>query len=154
MAAIEYLINHLGSWTGVNRLWLDPEDEADVSAATAALSPVARESFVIFAYTWGFQGQAQEGLLLLSQDSQGRSVQAVWIDSWHMGDKFMICQGSPDDEGLISLKGSYAAPPGPDWGWRIVIDTNTTHALKMLMYNISPEGDEMLAVEAEYTRQS
>lgn len=153
MAAPKNLFQMRGSWTGTNRLWLDPESEAEVSASTAALSTVAREKFFIFAYTWGYQGQAQEGLLLLSQDNQDQDIEAVWIDSWHMGDKFMICRGREEDR-IISLKGSYAAPPGPDWGWRIAIDGRELNALKLLMFNITPEGEEMPAVQADYTRHS
>lgn len=152
MSAPAILINHLGFWTGHNQLWLDPEGEPETSASTAALSFTARENFVIFAYTWGYRDQTQEGLLLLSQNSQDDSVKAVWIDSWHMGDQFMVCQGPVDDKGLISLRGSYSAPPGPDWGWRMVVDTSAFAELRLKMFNITPEGQEMLAVEAIYKR--
>jgi hypothetical protein len=47
-------------------------------------------------------------------------VLAAWTDSWHMDHKLMVCRGDIDATSL-RLLGTYAAPPGPDWGWRIVI---------------------------------
>jgi hypothetical protein len=48
--------------------------------------------------------------------------------------------------------GSYAAPPGPDWGWRIEIAAEQCKALRLVMFNIWPDGKEELAVEAAYVR--
>jgi len=45
-------------------------------------------------------------------------------------------------------RGSYAAPPGPDWGWRTVIEIPDDDSFRMVMYNVSPEGKEELAVNA------
>ena len=56
-------------------------------------------------------------------------------------------------EGSVSIQGSYAAPPGPDWGWRILIEPRQADSFWMVMYNISPEGREALAVEATYARR-
>ena len=51
----------------------------------------------------------------------------------------------------LAVKGTYAAPPGPDWGWRIEI-TPDEGTLRVVMFNIWPEGKEALAVETVYTR--
>jgi hypothetical protein len=52
----------------------------------------------------------------------------------------------------IDVRGSYAAPPGPNWGWRTVIETPDDDSLRIVMYNVSPEGKEDLAVDAVYRR--
>ncbi len=70
----------------------------------------------------------------------------------HMSDKFMICQGAAEPDGAIVVRGSYAAPPGPDWGWRMVIGPGDGDTFRLIMYNISPDGQEDLAVEASYTK--
>ena len=70
-----------------------------------------------------------------------------------MGDKLMVCVGSIDSSGPISVHGSYAAAHGPDWGWRTTV-TAEARRLKVVMHNITPEGREELAVEAEYERLS
>jgi hypothetical protein len=74
-----------------------------------------------------------------------------WIDSWHMGPAVMACYGSVSATPL-SVRGSYSAPPGPDWGWRIDLATDGRDTLAVTMYNISPTGKEELAVEATYGR--
>jgi hypothetical protein len=84
--------------------------------------------------------------------SEPSDVDVVWVDSWHMGSKFMLCRGEEASEGNISALGSYAAPPGPDWGWRIVLSASTTDEVRILMYNITPEGQEALAVDSKYSR--
>jgi hypothetical protein len=52
----------------------------------------------------------------------------------------------------LSVAGTYAAPPGPDWGWRITIEPQSPAAFRLRMYNISPAGPSDLAVEAIYAR--
>ena len=60
----------------------------------------------------------------------------------------MNCTGSATD-GTIALRGSYAAPPGPDWGWRIEI---ATEPLRIKHTNIFPGGEEGPAAEGVYSR--
>ena len=50
------------------------------------------------------------------------------------------------------MRGSYAAPPGPDWGWRIAIRPGDGSALAIVMHNVTPGGEEAVAVEATYKR--
>lgn len=82
------------------------------------------------------------------------SVTAVWVDSWHVGDKFMICRGVTEGDGAISVRGSYGVSSGPDWGWRTVVGRGDDGSFRMVMYNVSPDGKEELAVEAIYTETS
>jgi hypothetical protein len=103
-------------------------------------------------YTWSHEEVAQEGLILLGYDDKQEIATAAWVDSWHMSSKIMSCQGTIDAQGAIDLRGSYEAPPGPDWGWRIVITPKAGKELQMVMYNITPEGAEDLAVKADYKR--
>ena len=143
----------VGDWTGNNLLrlsWLNPPDSfspSDLKVATAA-----RGKFIAFTYTWSHEGAPQEGLILLGHDRGDGVATAAWVDSWHMSGKVMSCRGEIDQEGVISLRGSYEAPPGPDWGWRIVITPDAGRELRLIMYNCSPEGAEELAVRADYRR--
>ena len=80
-------------------------------------------------------------------------VEVVWVDSWHTSSKFMLFRGEDDKEGLVAVHGTYSAPPGPDWGWRIVLGADSANEVHILMYNITPDGQEALAVEARYVRE-
>jgi hypothetical protein len=46
-----------------------------------------------------------------------------------------------------------ARAPGPDWGWRIVLEASRDGGLRLLMYNRTPESEEVPAVEAICARR-
>ncbi|MBX3050922.1 MAG: DUF1579 family protein [Caldilineaceae bacterium] len=140
----------LGQWRGENRLWLDPDNPPALSETTALVESIAQDKFVTLRYTWADDGNPQDGLLLLGAESDDGSVQAVWVDSWHMDRVQMQFWGAVGPDGVVSVAGSYAAPPGPDWGWRIVIEPRQGDSFRLLMYNVTPEEEEQLAVEAVY----
>ena len=143
----------IGTWRGTNHLWLSPGEPVRKSESRAEITTVAQEQFADIRYTWADKGKPQEGRLIIGQETEHEIVRAVWLDSWHMMDKFMICEGSIMAEGTVSVKGSYAAPPGPDWGWQIDIEPQENDSFRFAMHNISPEGEKMLAVEVIYSRQ-
>jgi hypothetical protein len=55
---------------------------------------------------------------------------------------------------FLAATGRYAAPPGPDWGWRIELVGEGPDVLVLRMLNITPDGEEALAVEARLTPRS
>ena len=148
MSAPESLRTSIGAWTGTNRLFL-PEEPIRDSPSNASVSLAARGKFSSIAYTWDFEGEAQEGMLLIGY--AGEVVTAVFVDSWHMGDKLMLCQGQVGANETIDVRGSYAVEGSPDWGWRIVVEPGD-NVLRVTMYNVTPDGDEVLGVEASYSR--
>ena len=153
MSALVEITGLLGKWQGTNNLWLSPEDPVRKSVSDAEIKTTAQDQFTEIRYTWTFEGVTQEGRLILGKEVGTGRVRAAWFDTWHMRDQFMVCEGASEEKGTVWVAGSYAAPPGPDWGWRITIEQREGSVLNFLMHNISPEGEEMLAVEAKYTRQ-
>jgi hypothetical protein len=143
-----------GKWKGTNKLWLDPAAPAKESESELEISLAINGRFTRLVYGWAYEGETQEGLLLVGSAGQAFQVQAIWMDSWHMQDGFMVCEGSMVPNGGFSVKGTYAAPPGPDWGWRIALALQDTETLQLSMYNITPDGQESLAVETIYRRIS
>ncbi|MEP7155013.1 MAG: DUF1579 family protein [Betaproteobacteria bacterium] len=146
-----------GEWSGTKRLYLGwlPEPEVK-SASKLTIAKAARGSFELMDYTWKYDGISQEGLLLIGYDDTQNAVTIAWADSWHMSRKILHCTGSVDADGVMRVAGSYEAPPGPDWGWRIAIsvegDGKIKERLRIVMHNVSPEGKEELAVDADFTR--
>ncbi len=146
------LTNLAGQWSGTNRLWLyqaDPYESA--TGLTAAI--LAQGQFLQLQYNWSFEGAPQDGLLLLGYEEQSKASNAVWVDSFHMQDKFMLLRGMVDDDGKVVIKGAYAVPPGLDWGWQISLALESGDQLELVMHNITPEGETQLAVKATYSRQ-
>ena len=150
MSGLDSLAGLAGRWTGNNRVWL-PDEAPHESDATGVVTQVVGGKFVQLAYTWAFDGAAQEGILLVGHETTEQLASAVWLDSWHMGDKFMICRGQVEANGATILHGSYAVESGPEWGWRIVIEPARA-AFRMAMYNVMPDGVEILGVEIAFTK--
>jgi hypothetical protein len=132
-----------GSWRGTSTL-------QDPHAGVTALP----DGSVRLDYTWSYRGQPQQGSVLFGFDGGSESLTARWTDTWHTGSKPMACSGPGTGGTTLSVRGTYAAPPGPDWGWRIDV-TPGGETLHVVMHNVWPEaqgGKEELAVEAVYAR--
>ncbi|MEO8573830.1 MAG: DUF1579 family protein [Pyrinomonadaceae bacterium] len=146
------LSNLVGTWKGTNRLhtpWMPKKIHE--SESTAVVRSKMNGQFLSIDYTWSYEGETQEGMFVLGCDAKGDEAQAVWTDSWHSKNVLMLCNGTVDGNGGISVTGHYAVPENPDWGWRtqIAADDGSFH---YVMYNASPEGVEELAVETKFTR--
>ena len=86
--------------------------------------------------------------MLIGFESTPGLVTVVWIDSWHNGARMLISTGSLDQGRAIDVRGVY--PTGvdsPDWSWRTRLEASAS-SWTMTMFNVSPDGDETLAVSA------
>jgi hypothetical protein len=153
MAAVEDLANLTGRWAGPNKLWLEPDKPERRSDATMAVAVAGQGRFVTFTYTWADSEKPQDGLLVVGFEKDRGVVTGHWLDSWHNSDKVMRLEGEATSDGGIRIRGSYPAPPGPDWGWTIAIEPGADR-FRLIMHNVWPEGREDLAVEAVFTRVS
>jgi Protein of unknown function (DUF1579) len=141
-----------GTWSGTNRLhvpWMEPPVRE--SASTAVVSLKTQGKILCIEYTWVYDGAPQDGIMLISQDAKSTAVTMIYTDSWHLGHIFMECKGTADESGKIDIKGYYAVPDHPDWGWRTEIIPGDD-AFRFNVYNVTPEGEEEIAVEGEFTR--
>jgi len=153
MTTFELLKDLTGPWQGTYQLQ-DPYNNLAVdSASTAIVTPLLGGRFVRLDYTWEYENQPQEGSILWGHEGDSDTITAYWIDSWHVGDKVMVCRESDHDRSIISVLGGYSAPPGPDWGWRTTIEpTEDPTGFRMTMYNITPDGQEDLAIGVTYKK--
>ena len=138
-----------GLWRGTTRLSLGPDATHD-SPATAALAPAIGGRFWRLAYTWLHENRPQEGELLVGYDPAADVATVHFADTFHTGDTVMECTGTATDDGVVAVAGTFAAPGGPDWGWRIAIEPVGREALRVVMHVVSPEGEVSPAVEADY----
>lgn len=146
------LLDLAGDWVGTNRLWLTPDDPVRVSETRASIVRAAGRGFALIRYGWEESGQSQDGVLTIRTSPEPDALDMVWIDSFHTGGRFMAFKREADGGRSISALGSWPAPPGPDWGWRIVVNAVSAGEFAILMYVITPDGAEGLAVEAKYSR--
>ena len=142
-----------GEWKGTKTVFLGGESGPEKkSASRMTVAKAARGAFMLLDYTWKYEADAQEGVLLLGYDDKQNAATAAWGDSWHMSQKIMHCTGAIDANGAFHVQGSYEAPPDPDWGWRIALTIHTADSIALVMHNLSPEGQQDLAVRAEFAR--
>ncbi|MEP6900924.1 MAG: DUF1579 family protein [Actinomycetota bacterium] len=144
-----------GKWRGINRLhttWIK-ENPVRETTSVGVIELTARGRFLKIEYDWTFDESVQEGLILIGNEKDSDLIKAFWIDSWHLSDKFMVSEGYVGKNRTISLKGFYSVPDHSDWGWQTLIETERNNSFKITMYNVSPEGEETLAVEMEFGRQ-
>ena len=152
MSPLHPLARCAGTWRGTSTLQDPHAGVADESSSTASVS--AAPGGVRLDYTWSYQGKPQQGSILISTDDEGGAVTARWTDTWHTGNQPMACSGPKRSGSTLSVRGTYAAPPGPNWGWRIDV-TPDGDKLRIVMHNVWPQeqgGKEELAVEAVYER--
>lgn len=153
MNVLDPLIACAGTWRGKSTLQDPSNNIAQDSSSDLTVTPVLGGRFVRLDYTWSYNDAPQEGSILVGYEKKPETLTAHWIDSFHNGTKVMACTGPKPDGPTLSVRGSYAAPPGPDWGWRIAITPEDGGTLRIVMHNLWPEGgQEDLAVEAHYTR--
>jgi len=154
MTAIDEHKELVGKWQGTNKLWIMPEDPVHLSETTADISITPHDQFIELIYSWVYDGEPQEGRIIFGQTPDSRQVKAVWFDTWHVTNQFMVFDGNVDDKGVVEVLGSYPAPEGPDWGWQITIEPRGRDVFHLLMHNIIPNEGKYLAVEAIYSRKN
>jgi hypothetical protein len=140
-----------GTWTGNYQLWMKPDAPPVESPTRLAISVNPSGRYATLAYDWTYDGRTCDGVLVVVLNGKGRSATASWVDTFHMSDAFMVSRGTVAGA-RVDMRGSYAAPPGPDWGWRTVVEADAHDTLRVVMYNVTPEGQEARAVEAIYQR--
>jgi hypothetical protein len=142
----------VGMWNGMNKLIMRPEDPIHESEAGACIGLEAKGKFLKLNYEWSFKGEKQEGLLLLNVNNETKA-KSVWIDSFHQNSDFMIAEGNSTEE-KISTKANYTQPEYSDWAWRICLETDVDDSFSLTMFNIFPDGKEVLAVDARFKRRA
>jgi hypothetical protein len=151
MPGLDTLLACAGHWAGINHLQELPDAAGEDSRSTLDIGPALGGRFVHVDQRWSYRGKVQQGTLLVGFDPDSSVATVHWIDTWHMGHKVMACSGRLTDAGGVDVRGAYAAPPGPDWGWRITIDAVPKMRIDIVMFNVNPaDGGEQLAVRGTF----
>lgn len=95
--------------------------------------------------------------MILGMHAKRDEATGAWVDSWHQSNETLFLKGEHEKvkgaaSGRVSISGTFPAPPGPDWGWRIALECPHATKLLLTMFVITPEGEEFLAVYGEYQR--
>lgn len=142
----------VGRWTGDNTVWLEPGTDPLRSSASAEVSLAAEGQVLCLRYRWAEGGKPQSGILVLGGNAALTTWAGSWTDSWHYAHQLMGLRGTGDGNSA-SVGGTYAAPPGPDWGWRLALEAGGVDNCVLRMYNRPPDEEEALVVEMRLTRE-
>jgi len=141
-----------GSWTGISKLWLEPDTLTDESPVVGSIQVILDGRFALYLYQGSIQGETQHGLFTFGYNTTLDRYEASWVDSFHNNTAIMFCTGNATENGF-SVLGSFPDPNGgPDWGWRTEVERVDNDHLIITAYNIHPEYGEAKATEAKLTR--
>jgi hypothetical protein len=141
-----------GQWEGRFRLWFEPGKPAEESVQRGCIRVLLGGRVLLHEYAGICAGEPMEGVALIAHHLDERRYESAWAESFGTGTSIMFSTGDGGDPRL-SMLGRYAdGQGGSRWGWRTVIEQPDNHTLDLRMYNITPDGDEALAVEVNYRR--
>ena len=147
-----FLARLAGSWTGISRLWLEPDTLTDESPVVGSIQLILDGRFALYLYQGTIEGEPQHGMFMVGYNTTTDQFESSWVDSFHNNTAIMFCVGRATDAGF-SVLGSFPDPTGgPDWGWRTEVELVDGDHLVITAYNIDPEGGEAKATEARLTR--
>ena len=142
----------IGEWEGQSQLWLDPSKPPESTAVTGQFEWVFGERILRHRYQGTAAGKPHHGEeTYVDNQFQGR-LELYWSDSFHMNYAVMKSVGQWTEKGY-DVKGGYEV--GKDmapWGWRTTLEVIAQDHVQQTAYNISPAGEEDLAVRVDYRK--
>jgi Protein of unknown function (DUF1579) len=166
-----------GNWSGIDRLWFEPGPPANRSEAVLAIRPTLGGRAVVIDHRWTMApgtAEAEEHLGTFLVTPVGEGTQVAWIDTFGTGGTIMalgtgalaaaglaavavdpmlrtVGQDGADGEPFVDALGSYDGD-GVSWGWRLQIARPDHDTLVIAEWNVTPGGEEQLALLGEYHR--
>ncbi len=141
------LLNLVGDWDGNTRTWFEKDVLADESPTNSKIIALLNKRFIRYEYHGSVNGKTHEGLMVWGFDVDSEKCVCTWIDSFHMGTAIMYSEGEENRNGF-SVTGQYQSSQMPEpWGWRTELEILNPDQFILRAFNISPEGEEIKAIE-------
>lgn len=142
-----------GEWQGRYHLWLDPSAPEENSDSSARIAKDSTTSSWVMSYQWSRGPKDHQGEFRFDGSrSQGTFH---WTDSFHAAPDPLQGEGKLSEDGnRLTFMSHYPVGEGlPDWGWRTELMLLDVDTFQMDAYNITPEGQEALAVRCRYEKK-
>lgn len=150
-AARDLQLRLVGSWRGRARLWFEPGEPAHDQRVEGEILDIGGR-WVRHDYSTPIGGTLELGSALIGCVVAKKNVwQIAWVDSFHTASSgVMLSTGALADTATkIDALGSYEAGDGPRWGWRTEYEP-VEGGLVVRHFNLTPDGEETLAVQFDY----
>lgn len=141
-----------GQWEGRFRLWFAPGEPVDDSVQRGSIRVLLGGRVLLHEYTGHCNGEPMQGVALTAHHLDEGRYESAWAESFGTGTALMYSTGASGDPRLSMLSSYADGQGGPRWGWRTAIEQPDDDTLDLRMYNITPDGEEALAVEVNYRR--
>jgi hypothetical protein len=143
----------VGDWEGRFRLWFEPGKLADASVQRGSIRLVGGGRFLLHEYEGSCSGEPMAGVALWACHLDEKAFECAWAESFGTGTSIIFSTGPLEGERFRAL-GSYGDGAGGErWGWRTELSQPDADHLDIRMFNITPGGEEALAVEVNYARK-
>lgn len=142
-----------GKWEGTNRLWFEPGEPIDNATISGTFTSILGGRFLEWQYSTAFQTTPIEGKMLLGLYLKLNKYELNWVDSFHTGTFMMYASGVGEDK-IFNAIGHYVAGENNEqtWGWRTTLEIISKDDVIIRAYNITPEGEEQLALQYDLKR--
>jgi hypothetical protein len=142
-----------GHWEGTNRVWFEPGNPIDTAQITGKMSSVLGGRFLEWQYDTAFQSTAIEGKMLFGLYLKLNKYELTWVDTFHTGTFMMYASGIAEGD-IFNATGHYVAGENNEqtWGWRTTLEIISNNEIIIRAYNITPEGEEQLALQYDLKR--
>jgi hypothetical protein len=137
-----------GSYRGQISTYLDPAAAPERSLGELHVTPLFGGRWLRLEQSGTVMGKPHAGEMLLGYHRDAAQFESCWVDSFHTGSAMMFSTGDVRADGVIAVTGSYIASR-ERWGWRT--ELHLGEELFVRAVNISPAGEESLAIEARWT---
>ena len=142
-----------GEWKGQYHLWLNPSAPVESSDSSARIVKDSAKSSWVMGYRWAKGTQDHQGEFQLAGSKTHGDFR--WTDSFHSPSAPMQGAGELSEDGsrLIFMSHYPVGAGQPEWGWRTEITLIDANTFQLEAYNITPQGQEGLAVRCKYVKK-
>jgi hypothetical protein len=150
MTMLKKMNRFLGDWEGPVETWFEPNTPSHPGLIKSKFTPILGGLFIQEEYAGQIGAKNHNGIRILGVDQNLTQATCYWMDTFHTGLTAMLCTGDWVDDRLV-VRGHYF---GGDekWGWRTEFRLQDDNHLTILQYNITPDGEESLAVKCELNK--
>jgi hypothetical protein len=148
----QFLHSLAGEWKGAAKTYYEPGVLGDESEWRGTIRPILGALYMLHEYEGNFDRTPHLGMAIIGYSDFYKRYEMAWVDTHHNGPAIMFSLGSAGSQ-RPSVLGSYPASDGsPDWGWRTELAVRDANTIVINAFNITPEGEEALAIETVYHR--